>query len=374
MRHEHVTAVRLALLLLALALATSCGEGQEVQAESSPSWSPDGSKIAFAAGSDIYVMGVDGDGRANLTNSPDDDFSPTWSPSGDKIAFLSRGQAGSDVHIVQPDGGGRANLTNVPAAYTDLAWSPDGANIAFASDRADRNLPPDTLFAAPEWQLYVIDAGGSGETRLTFDGAINLSPTWSPDGTRIAFHSDRDGTTEIYVVNSDGTDLGRLTDNEWPDLHPAWSPDGRHIAFVSSRPKTEFLSDTTTGWDLYLMNADGTDQFALTNVPNVNFGRPSWSPDGGYLVFDGRYASALQTTAGFGRKGINEIYAMHMQGQYEFSRLTDNKTNDEDLHLGPVWSPDGKSIAFLSRSRVRVSRVINSEAEVCPATLQKVCM
>ena len=367
-----------ALVVLALVLAISCGERRQVQAESSPSWSPDGSKIAFASGSDIYVMEPDGGGRANLTNSPDDDFSPTWSPNGDKIAFLSRGQGGSDIHVVDADGTGRGNLTNVPGAYIDLAWSPDGAKIAFASNRAGSSQAPETPFTPPEWQLYVISADGSGETRLTFDGTVNVSPTWSPDGTRIAFQSDRDGDPDIYVVNSDGTGLSQLTDNERPDLLPAWSPDGRQIAFVSDRPKTEFRSDISAGWDLYIMNADGTDQFALTNVPNINFGRPSWSPDGRYLVFDGRYASAVQTAAGIGAKGINEIYAMRMEGQYEFSRLTDNRTNNPDLHFGPVWSPNGKSIAFLSRrsgaSRVRVSRVINSESDICPATLQKACL
>src|ERR687883_930796 len=97
------------------------------------------------------------------------------------------------------------------------------AQIAFASDR-DGNF-----------EIYLMDADGGGLTRLTENNAEDLSPAWSPNGSRIAFVSNRDGNNEIYVMNADGTAQTRLTNNAAHDVGPAWSPDGTKIAFVSTR-------------------------------------------------------------------------------------------------------------------------------------------
>jgi tol-pal system beta propeller repeat protein TolB len=135
--------------------------------------------------------------------------------------------------------------------------------IAFASDR-DGNL-----------EIYVMDADGGSQTRLTEDPAEDFSPAWSPDGKRLAFVSTRDGNAEIYVMNADGTGQTRLTNNSASDLHPAWSPDGSHLAFVSNRDGND---------EIYSIDAGGLNSTNLTK----NLGDDSsfsFSPNGAMIVF-----------------------------------------------------------------------------------------
>lgn len=108
-------------------------------------------------------------------------------------------------------------------------------------------------------------------TRLTNDPAGDFGSAWSPDGTTIAFHSDRDGDFEIYVMDADGAGLAPLTDEPAADVAPAWSPDGTAIVFVSNRDGNE---------EIYVMNADGTGVARLTADP-ADDGDPAWSPAGG---------------------------------------------------------------------------------------------
>ena len=351
----------LSILALLSVLAASCGTDREIPDESGPSWSPDGVRIAFVFDNDIYVKAADGSGRTNLTNSPDNDEGPAWSPNGDRIAFLSWGEVGSDVHVINPDGTGQTNLTNLPAVYGDLAWSPDGTKIAFASNRGlvlvpglgSGTLSPESGLSAllgPKPDLYVMNADGGEKTRLTFDEAIDGSPTWSPDGIRLAFQSDRDGDHEIYVINVDGTGLTQLTHNDRVDALPAWSPDGRRIAFSSNRAEAGFLSDRDLDYDIYIMNSDGAEQINLNGIPEINFTRPSWSPDGRYLAVDGRYTTPTYNL-GMARKGNNDIYFVDLDSpELLLIPVTTNGTNDPDRFLGPVvWSPGGERIAYTSR-------------------------
>jgi len=116
--------------------------------------------------------------------------------------------------------------------------------------------------------IYVINADGSGETRLTNNSANDLFPVWSPDGKRIAFISDRDGNSEIYVMNADGSGQARLTNNPEYDTKPTWSSDGTWIAFSSHRDGN---------FEIYTIKADGTGAMRLTDDPGID-GMPSWSP------------------------------------------------------------------------------------------------
>jgi hypothetical protein len=161
------------------------------------------------------------------------------------------------------DGSGQTRLTDNNAQDFEPSWSPDGTKIAFTSDR-DGN-----------YQIYVMNADGSGQTRLTDTGG-NSYPSWSPDGTKIAFESTRDGNGEIYVMNADGSGQTRLTDNNAQDAHPSWSPDGTKIAFFSDR-NDDF-------GEIYVMNADGSGQTNVSNNPGQDI-EPDWgtntSPAGG---------------------------------------------------------------------------------------------
>jgi Tol biopolymer transport system component len=102
------------------------------------------------------------------------------------------------------------------------------------------------------------------------------SPAWSPDGTRIAFSSERDGNAEIYVMKADGSGVTRLTNTKADDGDPSWSPDGKRIAFVSGRNGKA---------EIFTMNADGSDQKTLVSMDRGDAVDPRWSPDGATIAF-----------------------------------------------------------------------------------------
>lgn len=189
------------------------------------------------------------------------------------------------------------------------SWSPDGTRIVFFSDR-DGN-----------YEIYTMNPDGSEQTRLTENPANDMRPCWSPNGRKILFVSERDGNEEIYIMNSDGSNETRLTKNPADDVRPCWSPDGLKIAFFSDRGGNQ---------EIYIMNIDGSNQTRLTENPADNR-YPSWSPDGSKIAFDSM------------RDGNRDIYVMNKDGSNQ-TRLTDNPANDGV----PIWSPDGTRIAFYS--------------------------
>lgn len=206
-----------------------------------PAWSPDAKSIAFAhtpgsgtedADGVIMLMDADGRGRSQLTHHAKTadvvfDSNPTWSPDGSLILFTRAtftpdGQQRVAVHTIEPTGTGERLLIEDAA---EAAWSPDGRSIVFTSTR-DRN--GETCFhdCSTSGEIYVARADGTGVQRLTRSQAQDQSPTWTSDGKRIAFSSDRSNRAEheyeIYVMAADGGGLRRLTTNDVWDLEPAW--------------------------------------------------------------------------------------------------------------------------------------------------------
>jgi Tol biopolymer transport system component len=238
-----------------------------------PAWSPDGRMIAFTTGQNrpsmpnLYVMNADGSGQRRVTQ--DASWGSSWSPDGRRLAFTSgfvQGNPGnSEIYVVNVDGSGQQKLTRDPGPDQDPAWSPDGRTIAFRSYRDERPL------GGRRWQkvMYVMNTDGSEQRKLTRLSNSDGSFSWSPDGQRIAFVSDRDGNDEVYVIHADGTGLRNLTRNPARDGHPVWSPDGRTIGFVSGRGGNR---------DIYVMNADGSQQRNLTRGLNQQAFEIAWSP------------------------------------------------------------------------------------------------
>jgi Tol biopolymer transport system component len=218
-----------------------------------------------------------------------------------------------EIYVMNADGSHVTRLTDNTASDGDPSWSPDGTKIAFDSNRDEEG----------NRDIYVMNADGSHVARLTDNTAFDGDPSWSPDGTKIAFTSDRDDNVEIYVMNADGSGQTRLTDNTAFDIEPSWSPDGEKIAFDSSREDDNF--------DIYVMNADGSDQTNLSNNDAIDL-HPSWSPDGTKIAFTSSRDS-----------GNLGIYVMNADGSGQ-TRLTDNDADSTD----PSWSPDGTKLAFVS--------------------------
>jgi Tol biopolymer transport system component len=225
----------------------------------------------------LLLINADGTGQTILTGGGNvRDGNPVYSPDGSKIAFDREGLLGkTHIYIMNADGTNPVAVTSdgpLPNAnfHRYPTWSPDGTKLAFISDRDGPRKS----------EIWVINVNGSGLTKLTTNiqlgsdsgGPVfswDRNPRWSPDGSRIAFDSTRDGLTdaELYVMNADGSNQTRLTDNINDDRFPSWSPDSQRIAFHRNGSST---------FGINIMNRDGTNPVHVT----IDGGAPVWSPDG----------------------------------------------------------------------------------------------
>lgn len=345
-------------------------------------------RIVLANEGDIWVMNADGTDRRRLTDDPAEDFDPVWSPDGRLIAFRSQRDGNEEIYVMKANGSGEMNLTHSPMSDYSPAWSPDGTRIAFATDRDADSGGND---------IYVVDASGSRDpVRVTFGGGIDEYPSWSPDGQRLAFSCTGGrvlpggvGDFEICVVNLATGNIEQLTDSPGISDHPAWSPDGRSIAFMSTRGGWPTLPDYIPpgyeegrfgDYDIYVMDADGSNPRGVTRNGREDEQFPAWSPDGQHLIYsrygclvvstrDGTLARQLTPDSfcadGFPdwnardpqlvvcarwlafideRGGSVDLYVIRSDGTGR-RRLT----RDPAVEQYPTWSPDGTRIAFERR-------------------------
>ncbi len=224
-----------------------------------------------------------------------------------------------DVYSVNPDGTGKHFNLIGDVSIDDPAYSPDGRKLAYAfhwyvgrrvrGELAVENDDPN-------------DNGYEGITVVARSWGVPWDPTWSPDGSRIAFVSGRDGDFELYLVPATGGTKVRLTSNRAPDVEPSWSPDGRRIAFSGRR---------NGNWDIYVKDLL-TGQLSRMTRSRRTEGYPSWSPDGSTIVFWGKGSSDA------------ELYTVDVASRV-IRQVTMNSVQDYD----PTWSPDGTMLAFTSR-------------------------
>ena len=281
-------------------------------------------RIAFVREHDIFTMDANGTNVVNLTNTPccNTEFNPrrsesdpAWSPDGSKLAFIrvtnnNAGVTTTRMHIMNADGSG---IRMVPTGDGDATASPGSPAWSPAGDALVYHWQPDGLSV-----IERINIDGSGWKRLTPNNGSH-SPAWSPDGHTIAFSRMRSGQADIFVMRPDGTEVMPLSSEPGHAVASSWSPDGTQIAYG-----TQFARD------IYVIDADGSDQTVRTEDGEG----PSWAPDGSKILFD-----SSRDDPDIPPHNV-EIYAMNPDGT-EQTRLTFTDALQES---DPDWQALGNSL------------------------------
>jgi Tol biopolymer transport system component len=246
---------------------------------------------------------------------------PAWSPDGQKIAFTAFDASGRDplIRIVDAKGGTAVAV----AAGIAPSWSHDGTRLAYVATGKPDYATDWNLLGRNEERIEAIHLAGPrvGELEVLARG---IWPRWSPIDDRLAFVARLDANWDLYLRSTDGARLSRLTDDPSNDTNPVWTRDGRAIVF---------LSDRLNRWDLYKVAADGQGQVTQVTNHRRREEQADLSPDGSRVVF----------TDGLGRLDSRVMLLDLASGSVH--PLTEGARGDRD----PAWSPDGHTIAFISR-------------------------
>jgi TolB protein len=229
-----------------------------------------------------------------------------------RIAFVSKRTGSEEIWVMDYDGFNQRPITSYKSLSTTPRWSPDNTRIAFTS------------YASGNPQIYVFSMLTNRRIPFPSYKGLNTTPAWSPDGSKVAFCSSMSGDPEIYVSDANGLNLHRLTFSTGVDISPVWNPKtGNEIAFISDRSGSP---------QIYVMSADGTNLRRL-----ISFGgdanSPSWSPNGLFMAYHWRVSET----------GTYDIYVIEIATGRIIQLTHDARRNEH-----PVWSPDGRHIAFES--------------------------
>jgi TolB protein len=235
-------------------------------------------KIAYVVarhGDDfIYTMKANGTDKTELTNCGPGECYPSWSPDGTEIAFQGQ-YDGIGIYVMDANGSDVRRLSTAPALDVRPSWSPNGSKIIFS-----RVVAPPVGGGIPNTEIDSMNSNGSDvRTILPANNTFNIEARWSPNGSQIVFMSGRDHSQQIYVMNANGSDVQMIT-GQGANGDPFWSPNGSRISFGSNRQGGGKLN-------VFTMSPDGTHVQQVTNfLPPYEAGDTSWSPDGKKIAFE----------------------------------------------------------------------------------------
>lgn len=230
-----------------------------------PDFSPDGTKIAFHSNrppspmnrGQIYIMNADGSNPVALTNTERTNYGAAWSPDGTKIVFASERDGDTEVYVMNADGSDPTNLTNNPEGYDSGAeWSPDGKYLAYFTGmkkpETEEYQPPGSPYRYWNADIFIMNMETGEKFQVTNSDTDDIYPTWSNDGTRLAFTSIRDGNLEIYIINADGTGLRRITNTPSRENAAKWLPGDEYLTYTANigegeEPSNNFVVNIETG-------------------------------------------------------------------------------------------------------------------------------
>lgn len=262
------------------------------------------------------------------------------------------GRTCDQQYVMRVDGSGIRRISDGRGKTTCGWFFPGDNKLFFASSSAhDSACPPRPdpskgyVWPLDRYDIYTVNRDGSDLKRMTHYDVYTAEGVLSPDGSRVVFTSLKDGDLDIYTMNADGTDVRRLTNTPGYDGGAWWSPDGKQIVYRANHPtdSTELKAYRDllaqrlvrpSKVELFVMNADGSNQRQITRLGGANFG-PSWTPDGKRIIFSSNYKNP--------RSGNFDLYLIDPDG----SNL-EQLTYDEAFDGFPMFSPDGKKLIWAS--------------------------
>ncbi|MDE2445725.1 MAG: Tol-Pal system protein TolB [Alphaproteobacteria bacterium] len=251
----------------------------------------------------LAIMDQDGFGARTLTNGKDILLTPRFSPNSQEITYASIGAEAARVYLFNLDTGQKEIVGDFPNMSFAPRFSPDGQQVIMSLQSEDG------IYS----NIFAMDLRSKRMRQITNVPAINTAPSYSPDGARITFESDRGGTQQVYVMNADGSNQQRISFGKGRYSTPVWSPDGKYIAFTKQGEGK---------FGIGVMNPDGSGERILTE--GFHNEGPTWSPNSRVIMFFRDQP---------GEAGGPQLFSVDISGYNEQRVPTPEFSSD------PAWSP-----------------------------------